>query len=451
MVILAAGKSTRMKSKRSKVLHPLCGRPVVSYVIAAAKKLKIDELYVVRSPLQNDLKEYLKTENVRSVVQKEPRGTADAVLAARGALNSLSVLILCGDTPLVRPETLRAFVNAVEEKNASVGFLTMNPADPTDYGRIVRDLDGQMIRIVEEKDASDEERRISEVNSGIIIARCDFLFRALSRIGSENAKGEFYITDIAGLAMKDGASVLAFNTSPPEDFLGINTRIDLAEAQKIMQARINRRHMLEGVSIVDPESAYIDADVKIGMDTTIFPGAFLLGKTEVGKNCTIESGVVLRDALVRDGAHIKAMSVVEESVVDKDASVGPFARIRPGSKVGKKSRVGNFVELKKCTLRDGAKANHLSYLGDALVGKRVNVGCGTITCNYDGFAKHRTIIGDGSFVGSDVQFVAPVRIGKGSVIGAGSTITRNVPADALAIARAEQVNVKGWAKKNRNS
>lgn len=445
-VILAAGQSTRFKSTRSKVLHPLAGRPVISYGIAAAKAGGAKEILVVRGAAQEDLRQYLRGEGIRDVVQREPRGTANAVQAAERALSSFSgnVLILCGDVPLVRAETIREFIATMEAEQAALGVITMTPADPAAYGRIVRDLDHQMIRIVEHRDTSEEERRITEVNSGIICADRAWLFRTLKGVRSDNAKGEFYLTDLVAAAVKEGRHAVACHASPPEDFLGINTRVELAEIARLLRQRINRRLMLEGVGIADDLHTCVDADVRIGPDTTVMPFTFLLGRTTVGSGCCIENGVVLRDAAVGDGVHIKAYSVVEESAIAAGAIVGPFARIRPESRVGRGARVGNFVELKKCDLREGAKANHLTYLGDARVGAHANIGCGTITCNYDGRQKHRTVVGEGAFVGSDVQFVAPVHIGAGSVIGAGSTITEDVPAGALALSRVDQRNIAGW-------
>lgn len=450
-VILAAGQSTRFKSNRSKVLHPLAGRPVVSYGIAAAKVAGAKEILVVRGPAQDDLREYLRGEGIRDVVQKEARGTADAVRAAERALSSFSgnALILCGDVPLLRGEMLREFIATMEVQGAALGVITMTLADPAGYGRIMRDLGNQMVRIVEHRDASEEERRIAEVNSGIICADRTWLFKTLKGVGSDNAKGEFYLTDLVSTAVKEGKHVIAFHASPPEDFLGINTRVELAEAARLMRQRINRRLMLAGVGIADDLHTCVDADVRIGPDTTVMPFSFLLGKTTVGCGCTIENGVVLRDAVLGDDVHVKAYSVVEESAIAPGAIVGPFARIRPASKVGRGARVGNFVELKKCEMAEGAKANHLTYLGDARVGAHANIGCGTITCNYDGHEKHRTIVGERAFVGSDVQFVAPVRIGAGSVIGAGTTVTKDVPAGALALTRVEQKNIEGWAKRRR--
>lgn len=450
-VILAAGKSTRFKSTRSKVLHSLAGRPVVAYVIDAVRAAGARELFVVRGPAQHDLRDYLKGEGIREVVQRRAQGTANAVASAERALSSFdgSVLILCGDVPLVRAETLREFIAAMEAKRATMGMVTMTLADSSGYGRIVRDLEGRMIRVVEHRDASGEERRIGEVNSGIICAERAWLFRTLKRVGSDNAKGEFYLTDLVSAAVKEGRTAVAHRASPPEDFLGINTRVEMAEADRLMRQRICRRLMLSGVGIQDDLHTCVDAGVQVGPDTRVEPFSFLLGRTRVGRDCIVENGVVLRDAVVGDGVHIKSHSVIEGSRIADGATVGPFARLRPLSRVGRGARVGNFVELKKCDLREGAKANHLTYLGDATVGARANIGCGTITCNYNGHEKHRTVIGEGAFVGSDVQFVAPVRIGPGSIIGAGSTITKDVPPQALALSRADQRIVAGWAARRR--
>lgn len=450
-VILAAGQSIRMKSNLSKVLHPLAGRPVISYPIAAALGTGAERLLVVCGPKHDDLKEYLKARKIELVIQKDPLGTADAVKSAGRALASFKgyVLILCGDVPLVRPEVLRKFVSDVEQRAAKMGVLTMAPDDPFSYGRIVRDSFGSVIKIAEEKDATDAEREIREVNSGIICADCEWLFSYLKKIGNKNAKREYYLTDLFGIAAVEGEFVVGFAGEPAGDFLGINTRIDLARVMGLMQRRINDEHMLKGVGILDPGNTSIDADVKIGEETAIMPYTFISGDTKIGKNCTIENGVVIRNAQIGDGVHIKSYSVIDDSAISAEAQVGPFARIRPGSKIGIRARVGNFVELKKCELGVGSKANHLTYLGDTVVGKSANIGCGTITCNYDGREKHKTIIGDEVFVGSDTQFVAPVKIGRGCTIGAGSTITKDVPADALALSRAEQVVVKNWAKKKR--
>ncbi len=448
-VVLAAGKSTRMKSAKSKVLHDLAGRAVISYVLETAKSLKADPVVVVIGPDDAELKASLKEWGFDHAIQREAKGTGHAVLSTRSQFSKFEgdVLILCGDVPLVREESLSRFVQAYRAKKASMGVLTMAPADAGAYGRIVRDLDGKITRIVEAKDATPEELAIREVNSGIICADSAWLFRSLKKIGNDNAKGEYYLTDLVGIALKEGAPVMAHCAASDADFLGINTRVDLARAAEVMRERINKRHMLDGVGIVDFRHTYIDDTVKLGRDTTVMPHVFLKGNTKIGANCIIENGAVLKDATIGNGVHIKSYSVIEESAVSEAAILGPFARVRPGSKVGPGARVGNFVELKKCTMKRGAKANHLTYLGDSVVGEGANIGCGTITCNYDGTAKHMTVIGDGAFVGSDTQFVAPVKIGSGSVVGAGSTITEDVPAGALALSRVDQKVVPGWAER----
>jgi bifunctional UDP-N-acetylglucosamine pyrophosphorylase / glucosamine-1-phosphate N-acetyltransferase len=452
-VILAAGKSTRMKSRHSKVLHLLAGRPVISYPIEAARAAGADPIVVVRGPDQDDLRAYLDGVGVAQALQRKALGTGHAVLAAERTLGAFAgdCLILCGDVPLVRAEALKAFVEAVRAKRAVLGILTMVPKDPEGYGRIIRDLQGEVVRIIEARDATAEERTVREVNSGIICADRAWLMAALKKVRNDNAKREYYLTDIVAIALREGATVVAHRCDPPEEFWGINTRLDLARVAELLRERINAEHLLAGVGILDPRETYIDVGIAIGRETTVMPQCCLQGATRVGSGCTIENGVILRDAIIGDRVHVKAYSIIEESRVEAGAVVGPFARLRPGSRVGREARVGNFVELKKCELRDGAKANHLTYLGDAIVGARANIGCGTITCNYDGEAKHVTRIGEGAFVGSDTQFVAPVRIGRGAVIGAGSTITEDVPADALALSRVEQRVVAGWARKRRKS
>ncbi len=450
-LILAAGKSTRMKSARSKVLHNLAGRPVLAYTIDAAKGAGAKPVKVVVAPFQADIKAYLDEIGVDFVLQKEQLGTAHAVMVAEKAFVGFNgdILILCGDVPLARPESLREFVDAVRARHATLGILSMSPPNPAGYGRIVRDLDDSVIKIVEEKDASPKEKTIREVNSGIILANREWLFSSLKKVGNSNAKGEYYLTDLVGIALKEGVGVVAHRCEPAEDFHGINTRVELARAAEHMRERINKSLMLAGAGLIDYRHTYVDFGVHIGQDTSVLPFTFVLGNTKIGSGCTIENGVVIRDAIVGNGVHIKANSVIEGSKISDGAVLGPFARVRPGSKVGTGARIGNFVELKKCEMKAGAKAGHLSYLGDAVVGAHANIGCGTITCNYDGREKHMTMIGDEVFVGSDTQFVAPVRIGRGAVIGAGSTITRNVPSNALALSRSEQKTVKGYAERKR--
>jgi bifunctional UDP-N-acetylglucosamine pyrophosphorylase/glucosamine-1-phosphate N-acetyltransferase len=446
VVILAAGKSKRIKSSIPKVMHQLAGRPLITYPIEAAKKLGAGPILVVASPDHKELEAVVRSMGAGIVCQKQPLGTGHAVLQTRQALSKFKgyILILCGDVPLIRTETLDKFVREVLRQDARCGVLTMELKDPGDYGRIVRDLDGQFIRIVEAGDLRGEDASIREVNSGIFCVEKNWLFETLKKIRPVNSQNEYYLTDIIHYALGGGSKVIAIKTPEAKELLGVNTRRELSDLITAMRGRINERHMENGVGIMEPSQTYIDADVEIGRDTIIWPGTFILGKTRIGNGCTIENGVVLKNAKIDAGAHIKSYSVVEESIVGPGAQVGPFSRLRPGSKLGKNVKVGNFVEVKKSELKDGSKANHLTYLGDAQIGAKVNVGCGTITCNYDGAAKYPTIIGDGVFIGSDTQFVAPVRIGKGATIGAGSTITDDVPPHSLALSRAKQVIIRDW-------
>lgn len=448
-VVLAAGKSTRMRSKTSKVMHNLAGKPLITYPIAAARELGSNPLIVVISPDQRDVAQKVAELGATPVVQRQALGTGHAVLQTRSVLSKFAgyVLILCGDAPLVRHETLQRFVEEVRRQKATCGVLTMELKNPASYGRIIRDLDGQLVRIVEAKDAARDDLVVREVNSGIFCVEKSWLFESLTRIEPKNHQKEYYLTDIAHFAICEGKKIVAYKGDDAKEFLGVNTRVDLAEAVSVMRDRINREHMLRGVSMIDPSQTYIDAEATVGADTTIWPGTFLLGRTVVGSHCTIENGVVLKNVKVDDGVHIRSYSVVEESVIAGSAVVGPFSRIRPDSVIGKGARVGNFVEVKKSLLKEGVKANHLTYLGDATIGPHVNVGCGTITCNYDGRAKYRTIIGEGAFIGSDTQFVAPVKIGSWATIGAGSTITKDVPSKALSLTRAPQVIVRNWKPK----
>ena len=450
VLILAAGKSTRMKSKTSKVMHLIAGRPVISYVIEMARSAFLkSRIMVVRDSAQSDLRDYLSRADIDSVVQKQALGTADAVKSATKTLKSFSgyVLILCGDVPLVTADTLSSFVNSVVKKSAKLGVLTMNLKNPASYGRIVRDLDGQPVSIVEAKDASENELKIREVNSGIMCFDAKWLFKSLKKVRNDNAKGEYYLTDLLGIALKERVGAVAFCSESSDEFEGINSRSDLARVSSILRHRINEKHMQNGVGILDPSNTHIDADAVIGGDTIIMPYSFIRGKTKIGSDCTIENGVVITDSVIGDSVHIMSHSIVDKSRIHDNVAIGPFARIRPESQVLDGAKVGNFVELKKCIMHEGSKASHLTYLGDAEVGVRTNIGCGTITCNYDGTSKHRTIIGDDSFIGSDTQFIAPVKIGDDVTIGAGSTITKDVPSGSLAISRIEQKVIIGWKKR----
>lgn len=445
IVILAAGEGTRFKSDLPKVLHPLAGAPIVTYPLAIAAELHAKKTVLVVGPNGRKLLQPSLNGHPSSIVwatQHRPLGTAHAVLSAMSALRGFhgQVLILAGDVPLMRGETLKTFVTAVGASHAPGGVLTVLQPNPQGYGRIVRDLDDTVRAIVEERDADEETRAIREINTGVFCCDAQWLFRTLKKVKSQNAQREFYLTDIAAMATAEGRGLLPVCAKDPEEFMGINTRIQLADAEAIMRRRIVETWMLGGVTFHDPRTAYVDRAVQIGRDTTIGPHVSLRGQTVIGQACHIDAGVVIRESRIGHHVTIKPYSVIDEAQIGAACEIGPFARLRPATRLDAEVRVGNFVETKKVWLKKGVKANHLTYLGDATIGARTNVGCGTITCNYDGKKKYETIIGEGVFIGSDTQLVAPVRIGKGAITGAGSVITENVPAGALAIARGRQVN-----------
>ncbi len=448
-IVLAAGMGTRMKSGLAKVLHPLAGRPMFLYTVDNVLSLKPEKVVVVVGH-QADRVKGLLPPGVASAHQKEQLGTAHAAMTGlKGLSGDGTLLLVSGDTPLLSAETLKRLISDHRKKKADITILTANLDDPTGYGRIIRDGKGAVARIVEQKDASDGEKAVSEINSGTYCFEMKALKAALKEVKAENAQKEFYLTDAIAITANRGGKVIGVKAERPEEALGINSRVELARAERIIRQRINEGLMASGVTIPDPESTYIEASVKVGRDCVIHPGNHIYGSTVIGGGCVLMPGNIIQDSEIKGGVKVKGYCVVEESVVESGAAIGPFSHIRPGSRVGADARVGNFVELKKTSLGRGAKASHLSYLGDADIGADVNIGAGTITCNYDGFSKFKTVIEDGVFVGSDTQLVAPVRVGKGVVIAAGTTVTKDVPADALAISRTPQSNREGWAKKNR--
>lgn len=448
-VILAAGKGVRMKSDRPKVLHRVGGRPMVAHPLLRARELKPERIVVVLGNGADDVKPHLG-DDVKIAVQERQAGTGHAVMCARNALKGFrgTVLILYGDTPLLVTDSLRAMLKAHAKAKVPLTILTANFAWPNRLGRVIRRDDGKVLRVIEAADASHEELKIEEVNAGIYAVQSEFLFKALDRVKADNAQGEYYLTDIIEIAAKKGG-VSAFTVPDPEEVLGVNDRAELAQAERAMNKRTLLKLMREGVTIIDPEAAYVHDTVTIGAETTIYPGAVIEGKTVIGEGCEIGPGAFVRDSQIGDGVEIRAHSVLDQSRVGDRTTVGPSAHLRPGSVIGADCRIGNFVETKKVTIGDGTKASHLTYLGDAEIGRNVNIGCGTITCNYDGEKKSKTIIEDDVFVGSDTQFVAPVRIGRGAYIGSGSTITRDVPAGALSVARARQRDLPGWGDRKR--
>ena len=444
IVILAAGKGTRMRSDLSKVLHRLAGRPLIEHVLDAAGCVHPASVTVVVGHQAEAVTRALGG-RYGSVVQEPQLGTGHALLQTESALANAAgdVLLLSGDVPLLRGETLEALVETHRKAGAAATVLTASIADPAGYGRIVRE-NGRIARIVEHRDASEAERRIDEINSGVYVFDLAPLFGALRQIGSSNAQGEYYLPDLVGLYRSQGKTVETMKLPDANEIRGVNSRAELAELSRDMRRRTCDALMAAGVTIEDPATTYIDSTVQIGPDTIIRPGVTIEGATRIGARCEIHSGSRLANATVADDVVIRDHTLVTDAVIESKAIVGPFAHIRPDSKVGPGAHVGNFVELKKTSLGAGAKANHLAYLGDATIGERVNVGAGTITCNYDGELKHPTVIEDGAFIGSDTQLIAPVRIGKGAYVGAGSSIVEDVPAGALAVARGKQVNKEGW-------
>lgn len=453
-IVLCAGQGTRMKSALPKVAHPLLGRPMGSYPIECAFAAGAARAVAVTGHGAGEVEAVLAEALAAHAAglcfarQEEQLGTAHAVLCAQEALAGFQgdIFILYGDVPLVRAETLRALVEAKAEAHAPLALVTMCPPDPRGYGRIVRGDAGALVKIVEHRDASAEEQRIREVNAGLYLVSAPFLWSSLAQLDRNNAQRELYLTDLVQLAFGQGTPAAAVEADG-EEVGGVNDRVELARATAILQRRINARHQRAGVTIELPDTALIDAGVEIAPDVTIEPNVRLKGKTRIGRGAHIGQGCVISNSTVGAAVEVQPYSVFEEAIVGDDARIGPFARLRPGTELAPRVHIGNFVETKKAQIGLGSKANHLSYLGDCQIGAGVNVGAGTITCNYDGANKHRTVLGDGVFVGSDSQFVAPVTVGNGAYIGAGSTITQDVPEGSLALARGRQVVKEGYRRK----
>ena len=446
VIILAAGLGTRMKSATIKILHRAAGRPIIDYVLDLAAEITPQPPIMVIG-YQRELVQQAVGSRARYAVQEEQKGTGHAVLQAAPLVNSKKhVLILSGDVPLTRPETLQHLLDEHARSQNALTLLTMKLDDPAMYGRIVRDESGAVTRIVEAKDATEDEKRINEVNAGIYVFDGADLFDNLRSLSTNNTQGEYYLTDLLATLRNSGKRVGAVVVDDPIETLGVNSRADLASVEGEIQRRVVARLMAEGVTFRNPATVVVDSMVTIGNDTVVYPFVTIEGNTKIGSRCVIEPGVHLINVTTGDDVHLKTGTVAEDAVIENDASVGPYAHLRPGSKLGRHVKIGNFVETKMAAFGEGAKASHLSYIGDAEVGADVNIGAGTITCNYDGVNKQKTIIEDGVFIGSDTQLVAPVRIGKGAYVGAGSTITRDVPPDALALSRTPQRIIEGWAK-----
>jgi bifunctional UDP-N-acetylglucosamine pyrophosphorylase / glucosamine-1-phosphate N-acetyltransferase len=451
-MVLCAGKGTRMKSERAKVLHALLGRPLCHYPISRALELDADPVVVVvghqAEVVKGAIEGAFPHAPISFVLQAEQRGTAHAVQCALEALKGHEgpVLILYGDVPLLRGETLAELIDAFGATKGPLAMVTALPPEPKGYGRIIRE-GGRVSRVVEEKDATAAERAIGETNAGIYLVEAKFLHSALSRVGTSNAQRELYLTDIVELAAKAGE--VAVVKAGWEETAGVNELSELAQRAAVLQRRINSEHMRRGVTIEHPETTFIEDGVEIGPDTVIGPMVTIRQGCEIGAGARLGQGSVLTKSTIADGVEIKPYSVLEEAIIGPRCVIGPFARLRPGTVLGERVHIGNFVETKKARIGEGSKANHLSYLGDAKLGSGVNVGAGTITCNYDGEQKHTTVLGDGVFIGSDTQLVAPVTVGAGAYVGAGSTITEDVPPMGLALSRAPQVVKQGWAAKRK--
>jgi len=428
------------------------GRPMVSLVTDSAWELKPQRVVTVVGHQAAQVKAALADSGCDFALQKAQRGTGHAVLQASRLIDSKStVLIVNGDLPMIRPQTLRALIQRHRRKRAALTVLSTELLDASGYGRILRDEKGRFTRIVEDRDASREESRVREINAGIYCADAAKLLPALRRLRPDNAQGEYYITDAVEGLIRRGEIVQAVCHKHSEEILGVNTRRELAFATKSLYARKADELLDRGVTILDPDRTWIDPRARIGQDSTIYPDVLIEGATVIGQDCTIRSGCRVNESKIGNGATIKDHCLVDNSKIGPGAEVGPFAHLRPGTDLGPETKVGNFVELKKARLGRGSKASHLSYLGDATIGANCNIGAGTITCNYDGSKKHQTVLGDGVFIGSDSQLVAPVKVGKGAYVAAGSSVVEDVPAGSLAIGRGRQVNIVGWVKRRRKN
>ncbi len=453
VVILAAGQGTRMKSSLAKVLHPIASRPMIERVLETANAVDPATTTLIVGHKADAVREQLgKNQNLWFALQQPQLGTAHALQQAEPLLagRAGSLILLSGDVPLLRPTTLKRLLETHRGSGAAATVVTATVDRPYGYGRIVR-TQGHISRIVEERDASPTQRQIKEINSGIYAFDLAPLFDALRSIASQNAQGEFYLTDLIAIYRRRKLPVEALLIENAQEIRGINSRSELAEVSRLVRQKKNEELMAAGVTFIDPATTYVDPEAEIAADTVLHPGVVIEGRTRIGAACEIQAYVRISNSEIGDRVTINSFCLISGAQVATGAALGPFAHLRPGTTVGEKAKVGNFVELKNTNLGPRSKANHLSYLGDATVGADVNVGAGTITCNYDGVNKHRTVIEDGAFIGSDSQLVAPVTVGKGAYVGAGSSIVTDVPAGALGIARGRQNNVEGWVKRRKGS
>ncbi len=445
ILILAAGKGTRMRSDLPKVLHPIGGKALVQHVVDTARQVGGEQLLIIVGHGAEKVEERMAAPDVKFVLQAQQLGTGHAVQQALPHLRGdATVLILYGDVPLTRVETLQKLVAGVNQQQ--MGLLTVNMQDPTGYGRIVRDASGAVIAIIEHKDANDEQRKIAEINTGIMAVKASHLQKWLPALQNTNAQGEYYLTDIIAMAKADGIAIHVEQPNAVEEVEGINNRQQQAALERFYQKQIANELMVQGVTLLDPQRLDIRGNLKVGRDVVIDVNCLFEGEVDLGDGVTIEPNCIIINSKIGARTHIKAYSHIEESLLASDCDIGPYARLRPGTDLSDGVKIGNFVETKKAVIAKGSKVNHLSYIGDAKVGSNVNVGAGTITCNYDGVNKFKTEIGDNVFVGSNSALVAPVKLGVGSTVGAGSVITKDVDAGELAIGRGKQRNIQGWER-----
>lgn len=446
-LILAAGQGTRIKSDIPKVLHKVCGKEMVNHVIDNMRKANIEDVNVIIGKGADLVKEGTKERNVSYSLQEEQLGTGHAVKCATDFLKGKkgTVIVFAGDAPLTKESTIKNLIKEHEENKNAATLLSAMVEDPTGYGRIIRDSNGDVLKIVEHKDCNEEELLVNEMNAAMYCFDIEELVNSLEKLSNNNNQGEYYLTDVIGILKDEGKKVGAVVTDY-EDTIGVNSRVQLAEAEEFLRNRINEIHLNNGVTLIDPKATYIGVDVQIGKDTIIYPGTILEGNTVIGSDCLIMQNCRIKDSKINDGVTVES-SVILDSEVGKNTTVGPFAYIRPESKIGEKARIGDFVEIKKSTIGDGTKVSHLTYIGDAEVGDGCNFGCGTVVVNYDGKVKNKTIIGNHSFIGCNTNLVSPVRVYDNTYIAAGSTITNDVEEGDLAVARAKQRNIKGWVEK----
>lgn len=448
-IILAAGKGTRMKSKYPKVIHNVCGKEMVNHVIGVSKKSGVNDIVVILGHESDAVKEILPKDTLIAM-QTEQLGTGHAVKMAKEYINDEdTIVVLCGDTPLIKEDTLKRLFAYHIENEYKATVLTTNVDNPTGYGRIIRDNNNDLLKIVEQKDANEEEKSVKEINSGIYCFNGKSLRESLDLLDNNNAQGEYYLTDTIYIMRDKGQKVGAYNGSTIEELMGVNSRVELSKAEEIMRRRINESHMVNGVTIIDTNSTYIESDVEIGNDTIIYPGVMLKGNTKIGSNCIIEMNSSIENSIIGNNTEVKNSTIID-SVVGENTTVGPYAYLRPKSNIGNNVKIGDFVEVKNATIEDNSKASHLSYIGDAHVGKDVNIGCGVVFVNYDGKNKFKSIVKDGAFIGSNSNLVAPVIVDEDGYIATGSTITKDVPKGALAIARERQVVKEGWVEKKKS-